>query len=271
MQPFFDQVIAIFLAGTPRLITALIIFILSLYFARVISNVLQRVLQKRRAPAGVVQLLGQLALWSIIVAGIITALQQFFQVTAFLAGLGILGFTVGFALQDIMKNFASGVILLLQQPFHVGETIGVKGFDGTVLAIDLRATEMRAADGRVVILPNADVLANPIINYSRANHRRVDLSLNLSHTTEPGTVRQILLDAIQNVPGFLSEPEPVIVFNSLTDHALELNANFWIDMAKNDPLHAKDMALLNVKSAFHKQGIEIPHPIQAVFNKQVDR
>lgn len=271
MQPFFDQVIATFIAGTPRLITALVIFILSLYFARVISNVLQRVLQKRRAPAGVVQLLGQLALWSIIVAGTITALQQFFEVTAFLAGLGILGFTVGFALQDIMKNFASGVILLLQQPFHVGETIGVKGFDGTVLAIDLRATEMRAADGRVVILPNADVLANPIINYSRANHRRVDLSLNLSHTTEPGAVRQILLDAIQNVPGFLSEPEPVIVFNSLTDHALELNANFWIDVTKNDPLHAKDMALLNVKSAFHEQGIEIPHPVQAVFSRQVDR
>ncbi|HET6594070.1 MAG TPA: mechanosensitive ion channel [Anaerolineales bacterium] len=271
MQPFLDQMIAGFLAGIPKLITALVIFILSLYFARVISNFLQRVLQRRRAPAGVVQLLGQLALWSVIVAGAITALQQFFQVTAFLAGLGILGFTVGFALQDIMKNFASGVILLLQQPFHVGETIGVKGFDGTVMAIDLRATEMRAADGRVVILPNAEVLANPIINYSRANHRRVDLSLNLSHTTEPGTVRQILLDAIQDVPGFVNEPEPVIVFNSLTDHALELNSNFWIDVTKNDPLHAKDMALLNVKSAFHKQGIEIPHPIQSVFSKQVDR
>lgn len=271
MQPFFDQVIAFFIASAPRLLTALVIFVLSLYFARVISNVLRRVLQRRRAPAGVVQLLGQLALWSIIVAGTITALQQFFEVTAFLAGLGILGFTVGFALQDIMKNFASGIILLLQQPFHVGETIGVKGFDGTVLAIDLRATEMRAADGRVVILPNADVLANPIINYSRANHRRVDLSLNLSHGTEPGTVRQILLDAIQDVPGFISDPEPVIVFNSLTDHALELNANFWIDVTKNDLLHAKDMVLLNVKSVFHEQGIEIPHPIQAVFSKQVDR
>ncbi len=271
MQPYLDQFFAFFIASIPRLLSALVIFVLSLYLARLISNILKRVLQKRRAPAGVVQLLGQLALWSIIVAGTITALQQFFQVTAFLAGLGILGFTVGFALQDIMKNFASGVILLLQQPFHVGETIGVKGFDGTVLAIDLRATEMRASDGRVVILPNAEVLANPIVNYSRANHRRVDLSLNLSHTTEPGTVRQILLDAIQNVPGFVSDPEPVIVFNSLTDHALELNANFWIDVTKNDPLHAKDMALVNVKTSFNEQGIEIPHPVQAVFNTQVHR
>jgi small conductance mechanosensitive channel len=269
MQPFIDQLLAFFVASAPRLLSALVIFVLSLYFARLVSNVIRRVLERRRAPTGVIQLLGQLVLWSIIVAGAITALQQFFEVTAFLAGLGILGFTIGFALQDIMKNFASGVILLLQQPFHVGETIGVKGFDGTVMAIDLRATEMRAADGRVVILPNAEVLANPIINFSRANERRVDFAVNLSHTCEPRTVRKIVLQAIENVEGYIDTPEPVIVFNSITDHALELNANFWIDVTKNDPLHAKDTVLLDVKSVFTEQGIEIPHPVQAVFNTQI--
>ena len=267
MESYFDQFIALFVAGIPKLLSAFVIFVLSLYLARLVSNLLKRVLQRRRAPAGVVQLLGQLTLWAIIVAGTITALQRFFEVTAFLTGLGILGFTVGFALQDIMKNFASGIILLLQQPFHVGETIGVKGFDGTVLAIDLRATEMRAADGRVVILPNADVLANPIVNYSRANERRVDLSLNLAHTCEPGTVRQIIVEAIEEVEGFVRQPEPVIVFNSLTDSALELNVNFWIDVTKNDPLHAKDSVLLKVKSAFNERGIEIPHPVQAVYSR----
>ena len=271
MEQYLDQFIALFIAATPKLLSALVIFVLSLYFARLISNVLKRVLQRRRAPAGVVQLLGQLTLWSIIVAGVITALQQFFQVTAFLAGLGILGFTIGFAMQDIMKNFASGVILLLQQPFHVGETIGVKGFDGTVLAIDLRATEMRAADGRVVILPNAEVLANPIVNYSRANQRRVDFGLNLSLTCEPGIVRKIILEAIEAVEGYVSEPAPVIVFNSITDSALELNVSFWVDVTKNDPVHAKDTALLQVKSVFSDQGIEIPHPVQAVLNTQVQK
>jgi len=267
MDQYFNQLIVFFSAGAPKLLSALLIFVLSLYVARLMSNFLKRVLQRRRAPAGVVQLLGQLALWSIIVAGMMTALQQFVDVTAFLAGLGILGFTVGFALQDIMKNFAAGVILLVQQPFHVGETIGVKGFDGTVLAIDLRSTEMKATDGRVVILPNADVLANPIINYSRANQRRVELSLNLSHASEPDSVRQIILKAIESVPGFMKEPAPIIVFNSLTDHAVELNANFWVDVAKNDPFRAKDAVLLQVMSAFSEQGIEIPHPAQAVYTK----
>ncbi len=265
MQYYLDQFAAWFMQATPKLLSALIIFVLSLYLARIVSNFLKRVLQRRRAPAGVVQLLGQLALWSIVVAGTISALQQFFQVTAFLTGLGILGFTVGFALQDIMKNFASGVILLLQQPFHVGETIGVKGFDGTVLAIDLRATEIRAADGRVVILPNADVMSNPIVNYSRANERRVDFTLNLAHTCEPDDVRKIVLKAIEEVRGVVKEPEPVIVFNSLTDSALELNGNFWVDVAQNDPLHAKDAMLLKVKSVFNEKGIEIPHPVSVQY------
>ncbi len=249
MQSYLDKFAADIILGIPNLFTALAIFVVSLYLARIISNTLRRVLSKRRAPAGVTHILAQLTLWSIIVVGTITALQRFFNVTAFLTGLGILGFTVGFALQDVMKNFASGIILLLQQPFHVGELIGVKGFDGTVMAIDLRSTEMRATDGRIIILPNADVLSNPIINYSRANQRRVDISLNLPHTSEPNTVRRILLDAIQNVEGFIRQPEPMIVLNNLTDSVLELNVNFWVDVTKNDPAHAKDAVLLKVKSA----------------------
>src|SRR5512141_1467920 len=232
MQVFFDRFVADIISGIPNLITALGIFVVSLYLARILSNTLRRVLNKRKAPAGVTHILGQLTLWTIIVVGTITALQRFFNVTAFLTGLGIIGFTVGFALQDVMKNFASGIILLLQQPFHVGESIGVRGFDGTVMAIDLRSTEMRATDGRVIILPNAEILANPIINYSRANQRRIDLSLSLPHNCEPDLVRQILLEAIESVPGFVSTPEPVIVFDKLTNSALELNANYWVDVTR---------------------------------------
>ena len=266
MQGYIDTFIDAFILGIPNLLTALAIFIVSLYLARVVSNLLRRVLNRRKAPVGVTHLLAQLALWSIIIAGTITALQRFFNVTAFLAGLGILGFTIGFALQDVMKNFASGIILLLQQPFHVGDTIGVKGFDGTILTIDLRATEMRATDGRLIILPNAEILANPIINYSRANHRRIDLSLNLPFTSQPETIRGIFLNAIQNVNGYLTDPKPAVVFNNLTNSAMELNASFWVDITKNDPAQAKDAVLMHIKSALKKEGIEIPHPVQAVYS-----
>src|SRR6266540_7297448 len=184
MQGFFYQYIDLALVYILRILTAILILILSLYVARVLGNLSRKALERRTISPSITHLLSQILSWTIITFGIITALQQFFNVTAFLAGLGIIGFTVGFALQDVMKNFASGIILLLQQPFNVGESIGVKGFDGTVMEIDLRSTEIRATDGRVIILPNADVLSNPIINYSRADQRRVDLILNLPHTCE---------------------------------------------------------------------------------------
>ena len=267
MQNFLSRFIENFVGGFPNLLTALAIFIVSLYLARIISNILRRVLRRQKAPEGVTHLLSQLILWTVITLGAITAIQRFFNVTAFLAGLGIIGFTIGFALQDVMKNLVSGIILLIQQPFHVGEVIGAAGFDGTVQQIDLRTTEMETTDGRIVTLPNASVLSGPIINYTRARRLRVDLSLSLPHTIDPNTTRQLVLDTIQGVPGFVSEPAPVVVFNNLTSSAMEMTVNFWIDATKNNSAKAKDAALLNVISVFGKQGIELPHPVQMVYSK----
>ena len=264
MQDFVSQFIANFMVGIPNLLTALAIFILSLYLGRIISNILRRVLRRQKAPEGVTHLLAQLVLWTIITLGAITAIQRFFDVTAFLAGLGIIGFTIGFALQDVMKNLVSGIILLIQQPFHIGEVIGAAGFDGTVQQIDLRTTEMETIDGRIVTLPNASILSSPIINYTRARRLRVDLDLSLPHTIDPNITRQLVLDSAQGVAGFVSEPAPVVVFNNLTSSAMEMTANFWIDATKTNAAKAKDAALLNIVSVFGKQGIEVPHPVQVI-------
>lgn len=267
MQEFFNRFSEAFIQGIPNLLTALAIFIASLYLARVLSNLLRRVLNRRNAPVSVTHLLAQLTLWAIVVAGAITALQRFFNVTAFLTGLGILGFTVGFALQDIMKNFAAGIILLLQQPFHVGEFIGVAGYDGTVLEIDLRTTEIKALDGRIVILPNADILTNPIINYTRADRRRIELSVGVSYKTDLEVARKAVLEAIQNVPGFVPQPAPLIGFSNFGDSALELNAFFWIDTTRINLFEAKDSAFSLIKSAFDKKGVDIPFPIRMVYTQ----
>lgn len=266
MENYWNQFVEYFIASTPKLLSALVIFVVSLYLARILSNILRRVLLSRKAPVGVTHLLGQVMLWTIIIIGTITALERLFEVTAFLAGLGIIGFTVGFALQDVMKNFAAGIILLLQQPFHVGEFIGVAGFDGTVLEIDLRTTEIKSLDGRIVTLPNADILASPIINYSRADRRRIELSVGVAYNTDTELARKVVLDAIQNVPGYVPEPEPLIGFSNFGDSALELNTYFWIDTSKTNPFAAKDAGFSLIKNALDKQGIDIPFPIRMMLS-----
>lgn len=258
MTNFFDQWVKGAIAGLPNFLTALIIFLASLFLARIVSGILRRALSRRDPPLSVTNLLVQFIRWSIILAGTVTALERFFDVTAFLAGLGIVGFTIGFALQDVMKNFAGGVILLIQKPFKVGDVIGVKDFDGTVLEINLRTTEMKALDGRLVSMPNADVLSNPIINYTRAERRRVDVSVGVAYDADIELVRALVLDTIQNVPGFVKEPAPVVGFSNFGDMAMELNANFWIDAQMTNTVAAKDSALSTIKKVFDKKGISIP-------------
>ena len=265
MQNYINLFIDGVIKGIPNLLTALAIFVLAFYFARALSRIVNRVLKRRNAPEGVTQLLAQLAYGTIVVAGIITALQRFFDVTAFLAGLGILGFTVGFALQDVMKNFAAGVILLIQQPFHINEVIGVAGFDGTVLEIDLRSTEMKALDGRIVSIPNANILAGPIINYTRGDHRRVELAIKVGYDADIEIVRKAILEAVQSISGLVTEPEPSIACANFGDSALEVITSFWIDTAKTNPMVAKDLAFSSIKNALEKQGIAMPFPIQRVY------
>lgn len=264
METYLDTLAENFIKGIPNLLTALTIFVVSLYLAQGLSKVVRRVLRGRKAPEGVTQLLANLTRVSVIVLGGITALQRFFDVTAFLAGMGIIGFTVGFALQDVMKNFAAGIILLIQQPFEVNEVIGAAGFDGTVLRIDMRSTELQALDGRIVSIPNAEILAKPIINYTRAKRRRIELPVGVGYTTDTETARRVVLEALKSVPGFVPEPAPMVGFSNFGDSAMELNTYFWIDATQTTPLAARDAAFSLIKNALDKEKIEIPFSIRAV-------
>lgn len=252
----------------PRIFTAALIVAASLYLARLISKLFEKVLERRKADSEVTQLLTRLVYWAILTIGLITALQRFFDVTAFLAGLGILGFTVGFALQNIMQNFVAGIILLVQQPFSVGDSIEVEDRGGTVLAINLRTTEMRTWDGRIVIIPNSDVLSHTITNLTRARNRRIEIPLGISYNSDPETARRAILEAIESVPGYLNEPQAMVVFNSFGDSSIGMTAYFWIDTDEVGVFAAQDAALTGIKQALERQRIEIPYPIRTVYLQQ---
>lgn len=252
----------------PGIFTAALIVAASLYLAGLIGKLLKKVLERRNADSGVTQLLVRLTYWSIVVVGLITALQRFFDVTAFLAGLGILGFTIGFALQNIMQNFVAGIILLIQKPFNVGDAIEVEDHGGTVLAINLRTTEMRTWDGRIVIIPNSDVLSHTITNLTRARNRRIEIPLGISYTSDPETARRAILEALESVPGYLSEPKAMVVFNTFGDSSVGMTVYFWIETDKVGVFAAQDAALTGIKQALERQRIEIPYPIRTVHLQQ---
>jgi small conductance mechanosensitive channel len=203
-----------------------------------------------------VNLVSQVVYLTIVAVGVIAALGRFFDVTAYIAGLGLVGFAVGFALQDVLKNLAAGIILILQQPFRVGEAINVAGFDGTVLTIDLRATEMSTFDGRRVSIPNATILNSPITNYTRAARRRVDIPLQLPPGTDIEATRRIVLDAIRRTPGAMEDPAPTVQLQQIAGSTINLTGSFWIDVSQGNPDFARDVALTRINADLADRNVQ---------------
>lgn len=254
-----------FVDGLPSVIAALVIFIIAFYIAILARRAARLGMERRKMDPQVIPLVSKSIYLTVIILGLIVALQQVgFNVTAFLTGLGVVGFTIGFALQDVSKNFVSGLLLLLQEPFDIGETIEVKGFTGKVLAIDLRATEMQTLDGRIVVIPNADVFTNPITNFTRATSRRLEIKIGVAYDSEPELVRSTALEALAKVPGLLEEPSPQVVFDNFGSSTFDLTIYYWIDTAQTSVFEAQDSGLVAVNRLFQAAGIEMPFPTQLV-------
>lgn len=258
-----------FLAFLPELVSSIILFILSLYLGGVLSRVVRRGLEKREADPEVSLLVIKITRWSVVIIGTIAALNQIgFDLTAFLAGLGVVGFTVGFAIQDVSKNFIAGLLLLLQQPFDIDDVIEVAGFTGKVLTVNLRATEMRTLDGRLVLIPNADVFTNPIVNFTRAESRRVDITVGVAYGSDLEHVRRTAVEAVSNIEGVMVDPAPDVIFGNFGAATIDFTIYFWVDSAVNNPFAAMDAGVIAINSSFEKEGIEIPYPTQTILLKR---
>ncbi len=249
-----------------RMLTALAIFLASLLAARLLSAMLRSKLlpdQIEENPA--INLLGALLYWGVLSLGALTALNQFFDVTAYLAGLGVAGFAIGFALQDIMQNLAAGILLLVQRPFTIGDMVEVFGQGGTVRNISLRATELETWDGRILLIPNAKVLGEIIVNYTRAQRRRIAIPIGIGYGDDPETARQALLESLRGLPGLADQPAPFVRFQSFGESSVDLTLYFWIDTRQTDIFAARDAAVVRARAALEAAGVDIPFPIRTVY------
>lgn len=258
-----------FLLFLPRLIAAVVIFFVGLYVASLISKVVDRALQQREVAAEGRKVVTQLVRWALIVLAIVTALEQVnFDLTAFVAGLGIAGFTIGFALKDISENFVAGLLLLLQRPFELGDVVKIEEFRGRITDVSLRATEMVTMDGHNVLLPNSLVYTNPIYNYTRSPLARIALEVGVAYDSDLNQVRQTALETVSSLPDVLGEPEPNVVFHTFGDSSIGLTIFFWVDSRETRQFQASDLALPVIKEAFEREGIDIPFPIRRLYMDQ---
>jgi len=255
LDRIFDWVITVI----PKVIAAIVIFLVMFYLAGLVARWIRRTGERRGLNPEVTLLLTRLGSWGMITLGVIWALQQVnFNLTAFLAGLGIIGFTVGFALQDISRNFVAGLLLLWQQPFGIGDLIQVTGYTGRVTDVSLRATEIRTSDGLLVLIPNADVYTKPITNYTQAPRRRLAIKAWAPYGEDLERATAIALEAIGQAPILaLADPAPSVVFDSFGDSSVAFTLYYWIDTAAISFDAAQDRGIKAVKAAFQTAGIDL--------------
>jgi len=257
LQVLLDEIVAVL----PRLGLALLVYLIARLISSWATRLLRRRLTRQQADEELIILLQMFTRWGIQALGIVLALEQLVpgRLSTLFAGLGIAGVTIGFALQDVAKNFIAGVLLLLSRPFEIGDTIQVSGFTGKVLVINLRSTEMREVDGRFVIIPNTEVFAKPIVNFTRAPRRRIKLPLGLSIDTDLDLVTRTTFGAVAQIDGVLENPAPQLVFEGFSDSVIQSTLLYWIDTARVDYTDAQTAGARAVTAAFKEAGIILPY------------
>lgn len=266
LTPEMEQFIENAWAFIPHLIAAVVTFIATLLLSSAAARWAKRALRQRNDDPELQELLGRIARWSVLILGTIIALEQInFDVTSFLAGLGIAGFTIGFALQDIARNFVAGVLLLVRQPFEIGDAVTVgDSYSGQIMEINTRDTVIKTWDGEHVVLPNMDIFSNPIINYSNVQYRRRTVYIGLGYDQDPDAAIEAFLDAIMSVEGVQEDPPPTVQAEELGNSSMQLAARFWVDQKAYGLFGVHSDVVIAIQNKAEEAGIDLPYPIQTV-------
>lgn len=203
--------------------------------------------------------LASLSRYAILIFAFIFVLARFgVQTTSLVALVGAAGLAIGLALQGTLSNLASGVMLLAFRPFKVGDYITAAGESGTVEAIRLFTVELVTLDNLQIIIPNGDIWASSIKNYSYYDTRRADLVFGVSYDSDLKKAETILRKLVENDERVHAEPAPFIKVTNLGDSSVDFTVRAWCD--RGDYFELKCDLLRGAKEAFDKGGIEIPYP-----------
>ena len=264
-QTIFQGWLTSFIDFFPKIVAALVIFIVTLVGSGFIAKSVRKFSARKLTSPELLQLIFRVTRWTLLIIGTIVALDQVnFNVTGFIAGLGVAGFTIGFALQDIAKNFISGLLLLYRQPFVIGDAVKISTFTGIISEINIRDTVLKTYDGELVIIPNQEVFENPIVNYTHTKLRRQSVTIGLGYQEDSDRATEVFLKAIKNVAGVEDTPAPTIYVSDLGNSALILKAYYWADQKDENLFEVQSQVISAINKASKENGITLPYPIQTI-------
>jgi len=252
----------------------LLYFVLAIWLSFLVSRLLRFILEKdvmprTTLPQGVPETISKAVHYGTLMFGFFIALSAIGIDSSSLALiLGALGFGISFGLQNVVNNFVSGLILLFERPIRVGDKIQVGDMGGVVGEIGIRATTVHTWDGADVIVPNANLISNEIINWTFSDHkRRIEVKVGVAYGVDPETVLALLPSLVTSHPDVLENPEPIALFLGFGDSSLDFSLRCWTKAPAPDIQSDVGVA---VNRALVEAGIEIPFPQQDLHVKSID-
>ena len=185
------------------------------------------------------------------------------KITALLGAAGIVGIAVGFAAQTSMSNLISGLFLISEKPFQIGDAIRVGDKTGVILSIDLLSVKIKTFDNQYIRIPNSVLINTELTNVTRFPIRRLDIKFSVAYQTDVTRLRRVLLEVAASNPHCLDEPEPLIVFTDFGDSGLQFLFGVWFH--KPDYLELRNSLMQQIKESFEAEDIQFAYPARMLY------
>lgn len=251
-----------FIKNLPNIVMGIIAFIAMIYISKWVGRGIKKLLVKRgRENFG--EILGGFLRWTLTLVGVmlgLTIMSPNLNPADLIAGLGVSSVAIGFAFKDILQNWLAGILILMRQPFEIGDQIVVNGFEGTVERIETRATIIRQYDGQRIVVPNSEIYTNSVKVITAHELIRSQYDIGLGYDQPREKAFKILRKTIKETTGVSSEKPIDILPWDQADSWLTVRVRWWTDSERANVVKVFSDVILNTQNAMDEAGIDLPFP-----------
>lgn len=259
----------------PYLLLALLAFAAFFLGARLVRGLVRRLAERTPRGRNVALVFGRLSQSVLIFVGLLVSLSivlPSFRASDLIQLLGISSVAIGFAFRDVLQNFLAGILILLTEPFRIGDQIIFSGFEGTVEEIQTRATLLKTYDGRRVVIPNANLFTNAVTINTAFPHRRMQYDVGIGVSDDIQRAKAAILEELARIDDVVKDPASQVLVVDLGDFSVKLRVFFWIKPPlRSEALDIQDRVLCGIKDRLVQEGIDLPYPTQQIlFHDQTE-
>jgi small conductance mechanosensitive channel len=248
-----------------RLLVGLLVFAIGYLLTRLVQHLVVRAV--RRTPGGITvehALSRVIAIVGVTLSSLTALSTMGVDINALIAALGLTSLAVGLALKDTIENTITGVLLLIQRPFKVGDIIKVSDVTGTVADVAIRTTNVMTSDGLHVLIPNRHVYNEVITNWTYYPTRRATVTVGVAYDTDLARAYRVLSEAVAAVPGVLRDPALLVSFEGFDEISIRMTFRFWFDWRTTSAFDLQTRMIEVITDVARREGISLPVSARAL-------